>query len=72
MTRDEAIAALVECPRCRRWRCVPDCDHCWVDNHRCPPTPPEAMRLLSRAVEIGNEAAKVQAQLLGVLPKGAR
>ena len=63
MTRDEAVAALVQCAVCRRWRCVPDCDHCWVDNHRCPPTPAQAQRILARAVALGEEATRLKAEL---------
>jgi hypothetical protein len=63
MTRDEALKALRECPKCRRWITTPTCDHCWVDNHRCPPTPAEAARALARAATLGDEAKRLQAEL---------
>jgi hypothetical protein len=63
VTRDEAIAALRECPRCQRWRCVPECDHCWVDQHRCPPTLAEAVRVLNRAQAVGEEAVRLKGEL---------
>jgi hypothetical protein len=55
-TRDQAIKNLQQCGQCKRWRTVPDCDHCWVDNHRCPPTVKQAIQTLNRAVSIGEEA----------------
>lgn len=63
MTRDQAIEALRECRRCGRWITVPTCDHCWVDNHRCPPTLQQALAALKRAIELGDEAALVKAKL---------
>jgi hypothetical protein len=62
MTREEAIKALRMCPACRRWITTPECDHCWVDNHRCPPTPAEAQRILARAVALGAEAACLKSE----------
>lgn len=63
MTRDEAIEHLRECGRCHRWITTPSCDHCWVDDHRCPPTVDQALGLLNRAMEIGREAELIAAKL---------
>jgi hypothetical protein len=63
MTRDEAIAALKQCSRCWRWVTVPICDHCWVDQHRCPPTLARAQADLTRATELLTEAKAIAARL---------
>lgn len=69
MTRDEALKALRECPVCRRWITVHDCDTCWANNHRCPPTPAQALSALKRAVALGAAAAKMQEELRLLLPE---
>lgn len=66
MTREEAIAALKRCPRCKRWITTIDCDHCWVDAHRCPPTVSVAIGLLDQAIKIGTEAEALRAKLRGI------
>lgn len=63
MSRDEAIARLRKCAQCKRWITTVDCDHCWVDNHRCPPAPQAAVAALNRAIEIGREAEALKRTL---------
>lgn len=62
MTREEAITALRMCPACRRWITTPECDHCWVDNHRCPPCPPMPTGGATETVNY-NETAYLRAYL---------
>lgn len=63
MNRDEAIAELKQCRGCRRWVTTPTCDHCWVDQHRCPPTLDRALADLRHAVELGAEARRLAERL---------
>lgn len=63
MTREQAIERLAECPGCHRWITTPDCDHCWVDKHRCPPTVEGARAIIERAIKIGREAEAINAKL---------
>jgi hypothetical protein len=60
MTREQAIEHLKPCGTCTRWITTQDCDHCWADQHHCPPTlismVPKQIAALNRAVEIGKQA----------------
>jgi hypothetical protein len=62
-TREQAVKELRQCSRCSRWVTTLECDSCWVDNHRCPPTIERAVALCNRAVEIGEEAKRIAAKL---------
>ncbi len=62
VTKDEAINALHQC-QCGRWITGQDCDSCWVDAHRCPPTLADATEMLDRAIKIGREAESLRRKL---------
>jgi hypothetical protein len=68
-TREQAIEHLQQCGTCKTWRTDPECDHCWIGAHRCPPTPEQAMAQLRRAIEIGHEAQQIARRLSALFGK---
>lgn len=63
MTREQAIEKLRECGECKRWITTAECDHCWVDRHRCPPTVAKAKRTLQEAIEVGQQARLIMTKI---------
>ncbi len=45
-TREEAAVQLHLCSAEKHWITTPTCDSCWVNEHRCPPSPEELAGLV--------------------------
>ncbi len=71
VTREEAIEKMRQCSGCRRWITTTSCDHCWVDQHRCPPTMAEVRQLIEDAEAIAPAVARLRRQLDDALRSGA-